>query len=95
MPCSSTVITCSTARLVRALEYLLHKRKLTLPTIEAWGLGYAPSGYETAPGGHFTERGYSEQDLTDTGLVSAHRRTGRVAPRSDRFRHRILIPIRR
>lgn len=76
-----------------ALDYLLHKRKLTLPTIEAWGLGYAPSGYETALR-HFTARGYSEQDLIDTGLVSVIEEPGSPRRVFDRFRHRILIPIR-
>ncbi len=39
---------------------------------------------------HFTERGYSEQDLLDAGLLSERDSGGYY----DRFRHRIMIPIR-
>jgi DNA primase len=76
-----------------ALDYLLEKRKLTMQTIETWGLGYAPQGYETALN-HFTSKGYSEQDLTDAGLVSVIEEEGRPRRVFDRFRHRIMIPIR-
>lgn len=76
-----------------ALDYLLEKRKLTLSTIETWGLGYAPQGYETALN-HFTSKGYSEQDLTDAGLVSVIEDESRPRRVFDRFRHRIMIPIR-
>ncbi|GAB4490550.1 MAG: hypothetical protein Fur0016_32170 [Anaerolineales bacterium] len=76
-----------------ALHYLLEKRKLTLQTIETWGLGYAPPGYETALK-HFTAKGHSEQDLIDAGLASVIE--DEESPRRvfDRFRHRIMIPIR-
>ncbi len=76
-----------------ALDYLLEKRKLSRQTIETWGLGYAPPGYETALK-HFTAEGYSEQDLTDAGLVSVIEEEGRPRRIFDRFRHRIMIPIR-
>ncbi len=76
-----------------ALHYLLEKRKLTLQTIETWGLGYAPQGYETALN-HFLSKGYSEQDLLDAGLVSVIQDESRPRRVFDRFRHRIMIPIR-
>lgn len=76
-----------------ALDYLLQKRKLTLQTIETWGLGYAPQGYQTALQ-HFRQRGYSEQDLIETGLVSVIEDEGSARRVLDRFRHRIVIPIR-
>ncbi len=76
-----------------ALDYLLEKRNLTMQTVETWGLGYAPQGYETALN-HFTSKGYSEQDLTDAGLVSVIEDEGRPRRVFDRFRHRIMIPIR-
>ncbi|MEW6241885.1 MAG: CHC2 zinc finger domain-containing protein [Chloroflexota bacterium] len=93
------------------LGYLTEKRKLTGQTIETFGLGYAPAGWDSALR-HFTARGYSEQDLIDSGLLTVreeddsrntqyngldtagerrlldHRRV------YDRFRHRIMIPIR-
>lgn len=71
------------------LTYLREKRSLTDATIEAFGLGYAPQGFDNVHK-HFTQRGYSEQDLVDAGLLS-EREDG---TRFDRFRHRIMIPIR-
>ncbi len=71
------------------LAYLREKRGLTDATIETFGLGYAPSGYDNALR-YFTQRGYSEQDLLDAGLLT-EREDGK---RYDKFRNRIMIPIR-
>ncbi len=112
---------------VDVLAYLREKRGLSDATIETFGLGYAPPGWDNALK-HFTQRGYSEQDLIDSGLLTVRegdgtqvdRYTGRQvdtytgtqednetrntqhAPRStqhatrvyDKFRNRIMIPIR-
>ena len=83
------------------LTYLREKRGLTDSTIETFGLGYAPSGWDNALK-HFTSRGYSEQDLIDSGLLTvresdegeATRNTQHATRTYDRFRHRIMIPIR-
>lgn len=80
------------------LSYLREKRGLTDAAIETFGLGYAPRGYDTALK-HFTQRGYSEQDLIDSGLLTVREDehdTGTQEHRKtyDRFRHRIMIPIR-
>ncbi len=80
------------------VNYLREKRGLTDSTIETFGLGYAPQGYDNLLK-HFTERGYSEQDLIDSGLLSVREddgtRSTQYAVRSfDRFRNRIMIPIR-
>ena len=48
------------------LAYLHEKRGLNDAAIETFGLGYAPQGWDNALV-HFTERGYSEQDLLDCG----------------------------
>ncbi len=71
------------------LDYLRQKRGLTDLSIETFGLGYAPSSWDAALT-HFTQRGYSEQDLAEAGLISP-RDTGGFY---DRFRNRIMIPIR-
>ncbi|MGD8404106.1 MAG: DNA primase [Anaerolineales bacterium] len=71
------------------LDYLHEKRGLTDATIETFGLGYAPQGWDNALK-HFTERGYAEQDLFDAGLLSERDSGGYY----DRFRHRLMIPIR-
>ncbi len=72
-----------------ALAYLHEQRGLTDATIETFGLGYAPDAWEAAFG-HFTEKGYGEQELLDVGLLSARESGGYY----DRFRNRIMIPIR-
>jgi DNA primase len=82
-----------------ALEYL-HKRSLKDATIEAFGLGYAPDAREETLR-HFKSKGYTEDDLRQAGLISEHeggRKPGeRDSVRSeiyDRFRNRIMFPIR-
>jgi DNA primase len=72
-----------------ALEYLLKKRNLTTQTIENFGLGYAPAAWETALN-HFKAKKYTEQELLDVGLL-AERDSGGYY---DKFRNRIMIPIR-
>jgi len=71
------------------LEYLRQKRGLTDLSIETFGLGYAPNAWDTAIS-HFTRRGYSEQDLAEVGLISPRDSGGFY----DRFRNRLMIPIR-
>ncbi len=51
-----------------ALDYLT-KRGLTAETIASFGLGYAPTGWDTLMT-HFTGRGYSPDDLKEVGLLS-------------------------
>lgn len=72
-----------------ALEYL-QKRGLKTETIEQFGLGYAPDAWETAVT-HFTGRGYSTADLLNAGLASQREGATGIY---DRFRNRILFPIR-
>ena len=71
-----------------ALEYL-HKRKLTDETIDAFALGYAPDSWDALMNYMFS-RQFSQEDLVNTGLVT-EREDGGVY---DRFRHRLVIPIR-
>ncbi len=81
------------------LTYLRDKRKLTDTTIETFGLGYAPHGYDNLLK-HFSSKGYVEQDLIDAGMLSVReendvqRSTFNVQRTYDRFRNRIMIPIR-
>ncbi|RME91456.1 MAG: DNA primase [Anaerolineae bacterium] len=71
------------------LTYLREQRGLSEATIETFGLGYAPRGWDTLLK-HFTARGYSESDLAEAGLLSEREGGGYY----DRFRHRLMIPIR-
>ncbi len=72
----------------QALDYM-YDRGLDDKTIEAWGLGYAPQAWEAARN-HFKSRGYTDEDMVSAGLLT-QRDDGRVY---DRFRHRLMIPIR-
>lgn len=71
-----------------ALAYL-YDRDLQDETIEKFGLGYAPESWEAA-GEYFKSKGYTEDELLKAGLVS-ERDSGGVY---DRFRHRVMFPIR-
>ncbi len=67
----------------------LHKRGLSDAALEMFEIGYAPHSWDAGLT-HLLERGYSEQELRDAGMVT-ERETGGVY---DRFRHRIMFPIR-
>jgi DNA primase len=71
-----------------AHEYL-NKRGLSDEIIEAFWLGYAPNSWD-ATIQHFKTQGQSEQQLREAGLVS-ERDDGTIY---DKFRHRIMFPIR-
>ena len=70
------------------LEYL-QQRGINAESVEAFGLGYAPNAWEMMSS-HFRGKGYREHDLLQAGLVS-ERDGGGVY---DRFRHRLMFPIR-
>ena len=80
------------------LTYLREKRGLTDATIETFGMGYAPHGYDNLLKA-FKSKGYREQDLIDAGMLSVReaddsRNTQHTTRSYDRFRNRIMIPIR-
>ena len=77
------------------LEYLHNKRGLNDATIEAFGLGYAPNAWDSGLK-HFTSRGYDQADLIACGLVTEREAKDGSDPASiyDRFRNRIMFPIR-
>jgi DNA primase len=72
-----------------ALAYLREKRGLRDETIEAFGLGYAPNAWE-ATAQFFAGKGIQADDLLACGLASP-RDAGGIF---DRFRHRVMFPIR-
>ncbi len=69
--------------------YAQDKRHLTPETIVAWQLGYSLMDYHALTN-HLTGRGFDVRDLIDAGLV-VENEEGR---RYDRFRGRLMIPIR-
>jgi DNA primase len=71
-----------------AARRYLTERSLDDPTIEAFQLGYSPDGWD-ALRSHLIGRGFSEEELLATGLLVESDRGG-----YDRFRHRLMFPIR-
>src|SRR5262245_38380826 len=71
------------------LDYLRVARGLTDATIESFGLGYAPQGYDNLLK-HFSQRGVRDEELVEAGMLSERESIGYY----DRFRNRIMIPIR-
>ena len=71
-----------------AADYL-RRRGLTDDTVKAWGLGYAPDGWDGLLK-HLVTRGVRDDDLLEAGLLSENER-GR---RYDRFRGRAMFPVR-
>jgi DNA primase len=77
------------------LEYLHNKRGLKDETIEAFGLGYAPNTWDAGLE-YFTSKGYDQADLIACGLVTEReaKSDSEAASIYDRFRNRIMFPIR-
>ena len=73
-----------------ALDYL-HGRGFTGETIEKFQLGWAPAGWDTMSRTLQARRGTDPRDLAEVGLTTP-RPNGRGA--YDRFRERIIFPIR-
>jgi DNA primase len=71
-----------------ALNYI-SGRGFSEDSLEAWGLGYAPGSWEALLN-HFSEKGASPEDLLAAGLVGERDSGGYY----DRFRNRIMFPIR-
>jgi DNA primase len=71
-----------------ALEFLT-SRGVKPETIQAFGLGYAPPGYETALE-HFRGHGWGTEDLVDVGIANKRDDGGFY----DKFRNRVMFPIR-
>jgi DNA primase len=67
----------------------LSARQITEQTIEEFSLGYAPDRWD-ALSSYLLERGYDESELLTAGVAVEREDGGHY----DRFRHRLIIPIR-
>ncbi len=65
------------------------KRGLTSATIETFQIGFAPDSFDML-GDYLLQRGYTSQELVEAGLVAERELGGHY----DRFRNRLLFPIR-
>ncbi len=83
-----------------ALEYLRQRRSLRDETLESFGLGYAPASWDALVS-FFSSKGHRIDDLLAAGLVTEREpgsaeQKGRLKREDvyDRFRNRIIFPIR-
>ena len=74
----------------RAIEYL-KRRGLTGRIAQHFGLGYAPPGWRSLASAFAN---YDAAELADAGLVIVHGDNAEEQKRYDRFRDRIMFPIR-
>ncbi len=70
-----------------ALDYMA-SRRISPTTAKRFGLGYAPDSWDGLIKA-MTEKGYSEFELRDAGLV----RTGKNGGHYDTFRNRLMFPV--
>lgn len=73
----------------QARQYV-HGRGLAEPTIAAFKIGYALDSWDACRT-HFNAQGYTDQELVEVGLLTENEEKG---SRYDRFRNRLMIPIR-
>ena len=71
-----------------ALEYA-YGRGMPKSTLTTFGIGYAPDSW-TALVDVLRKKGYTDQELRDSGLVTVSRKNGNLF---DRFRDRLMFPI--
>ncbi|MFW6359807.1 MAG: DNA primase [Chroococcales cyanobacterium] len=74
----------------KALNYLYSERKLTEETIQQFGLGYAPAGWETLYRYLVEQKRFSVALVEQAGLIK-QRSSGNGY--YDQFRDRLMIPI--
>jgi DNA primase len=77
------------ARQAEAARAYLAEREIRLETQERFGLGYAPNTWDALVR-RLRAKGFSDAELTGAGLASPSGRGGVY----DRFRGRIIVPIR-
>ena len=78
----------ATSEGARARDYLA-QREITQETIEQFQLGYARDGWEHLLQ-HLLSKGFSQDEIIQAGLAIPRESGGAY----DRFRHRLIIPIR-
>ena len=71
-----------------ALQYALG-RGMSKATIINFGIGYAPDTWSSLTD-HLRKKGYTDQELRDSGLVTVSKKNGNLF---DRFRDRLMFPI--
>ena len=72
-------------------EGLVYAQKRGMPksTLTKFGIGFAPNAW-TAMTDAMRAKGYTDEELKESGLVSVSQKNGRIY---DRFRNRLMFPI--
>ena len=73
---------------VSALQYA-RDRGMTQSTLTKFGIGYAPDSWTDLVDA-LRQKGYTDQELRDSGLLTVSRKNGNLF---DRFRDRLMFPI--
>ncbi len=74
-----------------ALEYLILSRRLKSETIQQFQMGYAPAGWQTLYGYLVEQKRYPAELVEQAGLIVSRSESRGYY---DRFRDRLMIPIR-
>ena len=72
----------------QALNYA-YGRGMPKSVLTKFGIGYAPDSWSSLTD-HLRKKGYTDQELRDSGLVTISRKNGNLF---DRFRDRLMFPI--
>lgn len=71
------------------LKYLTEKRRLSMPLIKHFGLGFAPGSFNILTD-YMHKKGYTDQELAQGFLCGISQKNGRAY---DYFRNRVIFPI--
>lgn len=74
-----------------ALAYL-QKRKLKIEMVRDWRLGFARSEWRSLKG-HLKQKGFSEDEMLEAGLIKESAKEESAGESYDRFRGRVMFPI--
>ena len=74
-----------------ALSYL-QRRHLKIEMVRDWRLGFARAEWRSLKE-HLKERGFSEREATDAGLIKESAKENNSKESYDRFRGRVMFPI--
>ena len=72
----------------QARQYAV-KRNLSKETLTAFGIGYAPEGWDNLYN-HLAGKGYTDEEMRVSGLFTVSKKTGKLI---DLFRGRLMFPI--
>ena len=71
------------------LRYLTEVRRLPIPLIRHFGLGFAPNGFGALTD-HLRKKGYTDSEMASAFLCGISQKTGKPY---DYFRNRVIFPI--